>query len=127
MRSIYNVMVQKQFAFGKTKQRYEALTLSDISPEWAKRLEEQQQLQLPLPMSLTWLRWWFEITSAPKCVVGEAYGFSSSYTTSCRECGKIGEKFSLYFTLHSLSKLEENKRRFVKHWNEEHIHKIYKT
>jgi hypothetical protein len=37
-------MVQKQIAFEKTKQQHETLTLSDISPKWAKRLGEQQQL-----------------------------------------------------------------------------------
>ena len=34
-------MVQKQIAFEKTKLQQEALTLSDISPKWAKRLEEK--------------------------------------------------------------------------------------
>jgi hypothetical protein len=111
-------MVQKQIAFEKTKLQQEALTLSDISPKWAKRLEEQQQL--PVPLSITWLRWWFEIIYPPKCVVGEAYGFTRSYTYSCRECGNIGDKFSLYFTLHLSSKLEESKQRFVDHWNREH-------
>ena len=47
-------MVQKQIAFEK-KLEQEALTLSDISPKWAKRLGEQQQL--PVPLSITWLRW----------------------------------------------------------------------
>jgi len=112
-------MVQRQLAFEKTKQQQETLTLSDISPTWAKRLGEQQQ-QLPVPMSTTWLRWWFEITSASKCVVGEAHSLTSSYTTRCRECGKIGDKFSLYFTLNLCSKLEENKQSFVNHWNKEH-------
>ena len=111
-------MVQKQVAFEKTKQQLEGLTLSDISPRWAKRLGEQQQL--PVPMSITWLRWWFEIIYPPKCVVGEAYSFSRCYTDSCEECGEIGEKFTLYFTLHLSSKLEENKHRFVNHWNKEH-------
>lgn len=110
-------MVQKQIAFEKTKQLRELLTLSNISPKWARRLGEQQ---LPAPMSITWLRWWFEIISPPKCVVGEAYGFSRSYTDNCKECGNIGDKFTLYFTLHLSSKLEENKQRFVNHWNKEH-------
>jgi hypothetical protein len=105
-------------AFEKTKQQHEALTLSDISPKWAKRLGEQQQL--PVPLSITWLRWWFEIIYPPKCVVGEAHGFTRSYTYNCGECGKIGNKFSLYFTLHLSSKLEENKQGFVDHWNKEH-------
>ena len=43
-----------------------------------------------------------------------------SYIDSCEECGEIGEKFTLYFTLHLSSKLEENKHRFVNHWNKEH-------
>ena len=73
-------MAQKQIAFEKTKQQQETLTLSDISPNWAKRLGEQ----LPVPMSITWLRWWFEIIYPPKCVVGEAHGFTRSYTHSRR-------------------------------------------
>jgi hypothetical protein len=112
-------MAQKQIAFEKTRQQQETLTLSDISPNWAKRLGEQQH-KLPVPMSITWLRWWFEIIYPPKCVVGEAHGFKRSYTDSCRECGKIGDRFSLYFTLRLCSKIEDNKHRFVKHWNEEH-------
>lgn len=36
-------MVQKRVAFEKTKQLQEALALDDISPNWAKRLGEQQQ------------------------------------------------------------------------------------
>ena len=114
-------MVQKQIAFEK-KLEQEALTLSDISPKWAKRLGEQRQLSVPL--ATTWLRWWFEIIYPPKCVVGEAHGFTRSYTHTCRECAKIGDKFSLYFTLHLSSKLEENKRRFVDHWNKEHTYSL---
>jgi len=72
-------------------------------------------------MSVTWLRWWSEIIWPPKCVVGEADNFSRSETNCCSECGKIGDKFSLYFTLNLCSKLEENKQRFVKHWNKEHL------
>ena len=111
-------MAQEQIAFEKAKQQYEGLTLSYISPKWAKRLGEQQQL--PVPLSFTWLRWWFEIIHPTKCVVGEAHGFTRSYTFSCGECGKIGDKFSLYYTFHLCSKLEENKQRFVNHWNKEH-------
>jgi hypothetical protein len=112
-------MVQKQVASERTKQQQETLTLSDISPSWAKRLGECQEL--PAPMSVTWLRWWFEIIWPPKCVVGEAYGFTRSYSYCCSECGKIGDKFSLYFTLNLRSKFEENKQRFVNHWNREHV------
>ena len=93
-------MVQKQIAFEKTKTKLqqEALALDDISPKWAKRLGEQQQL--PVPLSITWLRWWFEIIYPPKCVVGEAHGFTRSYTYNCRECGKLVTSFP--FTLLSI-------------------------
>ena len=111
-------MVQRQVAFENTKKQQEALTLSNISPKWAKRLGERQEL--PVPMSITWLRYWFEIISASKCVVGEAHSLTSSYTTRCRECGKIGDKYTVYFTLNLWSKLEENTQRFVNHWNKEH-------
>jgi hypothetical protein len=47
-----NLMVQRQVAFENTKQQQqEALTLSDISPKWAKRLGERQKL--PVPISIT--------------------------------------------------------------------------
>ena len=111
-------MVQKQIAFQKTEQPREGLGFSDISPKWATRLGEQKRL--PVPMSITWLRWWFEIINPSRCVVGEAHGSKSSYSYSCGECGKIGNKFTLYYTLHLSSKLEENRQRLVNHWNKEH-------
>jgi hypothetical protein len=111
-------MLQEQIAFEKTKQQQEGLTFREISPKWAKRLGDQQQL--PIPMSLTWLHWWFEIINPSKCVVGEAHGSTRSHSYSCGECGKIGGDFTIYFTLHLSSKLDENIQRFVNHWNVEH-------
>jgi hypothetical protein len=57
-------------------------------------------------MSITWLRWWFEIIWPPKFVVEEAYGLTRN---CCSECGDIGDKFPLYFTPNLCSELEENK------------------
>ena len=111
-------MGQKQVAFEKTKHQQQGLTFSDISPNWAKRLGERQTL--PVPMSITWLRWYFDLKRASRCVVGEAHRYSSSYVHDCRECDELGWRFMLYFTVHSCSKIEENKQRFVKHWNKEH-------
>jgi hypothetical protein len=111
-------MAQKQIAFEKTKQQQEELTMSDISPKWAKRLGDQEEL--PVPMSITWLRWYFELKRASRCVVGEAHGYSSSFVYDCKECDEIGWRFMLYFTFHLSFKLEENKQRFVNHWNKEH-------
>jgi hypothetical protein len=93
------------------------LTLKDISPKWASRLKSEN---IPTFMSLTWLRWRFELQRSSKCVVGEAYGHSSRYTDDCYECDRIGCRFLYYFTLNWKRKLELNKQEFVKHWNEEH-------
>jgi hypothetical protein len=93
------------------------LTIEDISPIWASRLKKEN---LPTFMSRTWLRWRFELQKTSKCVVGEAYGYSSQYTDDCYECDRIGGRFLNYFMLNWRRMLELNKRDFVKHWNVEH-------
>lgn len=105
-------MVQRQVAFESTKKQQEALTLSNISPKWARRLGERQELRVPI-----WLRRYFELRGS-RCVV-EAHRFLASYMYDCRECDEIGWRFMLYFTVHSLSKLERNKQRLVNNWNRE--------
>jgi hypothetical protein len=97
------------------------LSLNDIAPEWSKRLEEQKEhKKLPFPLSFTWLRWHHEIKHSSKCIVGEAYGFSSSYTSTCKECDRFSVKFLYSFVIHSYPKIQENKDLFVEHWNECH-------
>jgi len=93
------------------------LTLEDISPKWASRLKSEN---MPTFMSLTWLRRRYELQKSSKCVVGEAYGYSSHYTENCDECNRIGCKFLYYFMLNRRKRLEQNKQDFVKHWNEAH-------
>ena len=95
------------------------LSLGDISPTWAVRLKEKRSSLFLL--SLTRFRWLFQILHQKKCIVAEAYGFSSCYTNNCPQCARIANKFSLYFTMNLLKKLEENQNRFVKHWNEKHL------
>jgi hypothetical protein len=96
------------------------LTLNEISPRWSRRLEQCQRKKLPFPLSFTWFRWYNEIRKSSKCIVGEAYGFSSSYTTNCKECDKFSVKFLYSFATYSHSKIQENKDSFVQHWNESH-------
>ena len=96
------------------------LTLEDISPKWGMRLKGEN---MPSFMSLTWLRWRYELQKTSRCVVGEAYGYSSDYTEDCDECNRIGCKFLYYFMLNRRKRLEQNKQEFVKHWNEEHSQK----
>ena len=92
------------------------LTLEDISPKWALRLKN-----MPTFMSPTWFQWRYQLQKASKCVVGEAYGYSSHYAENCNKCNKIGCKFLYYFMLNRRKKLEQNKQQFVKHWHEQHI------
>ena len=100
-------------------QDQESLTLSAISLLWTKRLEESKLLPL---LSLRRLKLYLELKRTAKRVVGEAYGFSSSYVFDCERCSKISWKFMFYFMIHSYSKLERTKNEFVKHWGEKHYH-----
>ena len=93
------------------------LTLEDISPKWALRLKNEN---MPSLLSPTWLQWRFELQRSSKCVVGEAYGYSSEYTENCDKCDRIGCRFLYYFMFNRRRKLEQNKQDFLKHWNEVH-------
>jgi hypothetical protein len=66
-------------------------------------------------------------TNPSRCVVGEAHKHSSMYIYSCHDCNSFGCKFMLYFTLNCRGKLELNKQKFVRHWNEEHCSVQYPT
>ena len=100
-------------------QNQELLTLDTISPLWAKRLEESKLLPL---LSLRRLQLYLELRDTSRCVVGEAYAFSSSYVYDCKMCSKISWKFMFYFMICSYSKLERTKKEFVKHWSKKHHH-----
>jgi hypothetical protein len=99
-----------------SKKRHE-LSFDTLSPKWAKRLSQP----LPTLLSLRWLRYYSEIRSASRCVVGEAHDFSSSYLKTCPECNRFSIKFMYSFLVHSKSRLEKNKLMFVRHWNERHL------
>jgi hypothetical protein len=92
-------------------------TLNDIAPRWSKRLEQKK---LPFPLSLTWLKWYFELDSPSKCIVGEAYGYSASYEKRCKECDILGWQFGHSFLMRSRSGLQKDVKVFVEHWNEKH-------
>jgi hypothetical protein len=110
-----HIQIQKSYVNYNEIQNQELLTLDAISPMWPKRLEESKLLSL---LSLERLRLYLELKETSKCVVGGAYGFSSSYESSCNRCSKISWKFMFYFMIHSYSKLEETKSQFVKYWSE---------
>jgi hypothetical protein len=109
------MQIKKSFANDNGIQNQELLTLNTISPIWAKKLEESKLLPL---LSFRRLKLYLELKRTAKCVVGEAYGFSSSYVRNCKTCSKISWKFMFYFMICSHSKLEDTKNEFVKHWSE---------
>lgn len=100
------------------KEKKKALTLEAIAPKWAKRLEQRNDL--PFPLSLTWLKWYYELDHPSKCVVGEAYGHCPTYQKECKQCDAIGWKFGGSFLLHSRVGIQKNIDEFVEHWNEKH-------
>ena len=128
----FALTVEKQFhQKAKQKERLhlplsllEQLMFEDISRIWASRLKKGN---LPIFMSSTWLQWCSELRRSSKCVVGEAYGYSSRYVYGCDDCNRIGCKFLLYFTLNWHGRLEANKQDFVSHWNEIHAQQVYRV
>jgi len=96
---------------------HKPLVLNEIAPDWAKRLVQQK---LPFTLSFTWFKWYFELDSPSKCVVGEAYGYSSSYEGECGECSQFGWRFGDMFMTRSKVGIEDNIQMFVSHWNDEH-------
>jgi hypothetical protein len=111
------MQMKKAYTNDSGLQNQELLTLDSISPTWAKRLEESKLLPL---LSLERFQLYLELRDTSKCVVGEAYGFSSSYVSSCKRCSTIAWKFMFYFMICSYSKLEGTKKEFLKHWGEKH-------
>jgi hypothetical protein len=99
-----------------------SFTLNDIAPRWSKRLERKK---LPFPLSLTWLKWYFELDSPSKCIVGEAYSYSALYEKRCKECDILGWQFGHSFLMHSRSGLQRDVKVFVEHWNEKHIRETH--
>ena len=118
------LIIEKQLNRRKQKLQEQQPVLEDISPIWASRLKKEN---LPTFMSWTWWKWHYELHRASKCVVGEAYGYSSEYTDDCGKCDRFGYKFLCYFTLNWRGKLESNKQDFVKHWNEKHNKSRYSS
>jgi hypothetical protein len=112
--------MQNKLSFQERIQQQKLLTFEDIVPKWAKKLN-QQKGQLPSMLSLIGLRWYFELLSNSKCIVGEAYGFSPSYVYNCKKCYNFGWEFMDSYTAHSRLRFERNKELFVKHWNEQHM------
>jgi hypothetical protein len=74
-------------------------TTTDIRGYLAYLASRLKKENMPTFLSLTCLRWRYELQKSSKCVVGDAYGYSSQYTDDCYECDRIGCRFLNYFML----------------------------
>lgn len=114
-----NTPFQRELNKGSTYGTAEqGLTVREISPNWSKRLFSGRGL--PFPLSPKWVKWYFELDSPSKCVIGEAYGYSSSYENTCKVCNRLGWSFGASFLLRSSIRLAKDAREFAVHWNKEH-------
>jgi|SRR5215217_3646557 len=109
--------MKTQYTCLDEQEKQKPLNLYDIAPRWAKRLERNK---LPFPLSPTWLKWYFELDSPSKCIVGEAYGYSALYEKKCKECDKLGWQFGHSFLMNSRLSLQRDVKIFVEHWTERH-------
>jgi hypothetical protein len=98
----------------------------DISPQWFERLskildeDNKKENKDEIVHKL-----YPEINSYEKCVVGEAYGYDSSYVIEgtkkrCQQCVALSGNFSYYLRLFDKQKIIETIDEFTKHWNEQH-------
>jgi hypothetical protein len=99
----------------------EYLTLRDITPQWFERLNKI----LNENDEETVHRLYSEINDYKRCIVGEAYGYDSSYiiqgtNRNCHECATLSGKFSYVLRRCNNRKLKEIIDKFTKHWNEKH-------
>jgi hypothetical protein len=85
---------------------------------WSERLNQARDNISPFAPILS--RWYHELTISSTCVVGEAYGFSSSYVHKCKLCKELSFQFMYCFLIQSDSGIENAKLDFEDHWNKEH-------
>lgn len=112
-------VMQSITTFVREEETKKGLTLKEIAPKWAERLDQKNNL--PFPLSLTWLKWYYELDHPSKCVVGEAYGYCPTYQKECKRCDTLGWKLGGSFLLRSKIGLQKNIEAFVEHWNEKHF------
>jgi hypothetical protein len=98
-----------------------SLRFSEIAPNWANKIKALGQEGFPFPLSFKWWRWYFELDSPSKCIVGEAYGYSSEYENECKRCDRLGWEFGHSFLIRSTEDFKDNIEEFVTHWNEKHM------
>ena len=106
------------------------LEFKDIVPQWFEKLgnllhENDSEIVEDILRKL-----YPEINSYHNCVLGEAYGFESSYFHSesnrCQKCSNLSGNFSYYIRVYDKTKIAETIDNFTKHWNEKHRYSLMK-
>ena len=77
-------------------------------------------------------KYYSEINSYERCVLGEAYGYDSSYAVAgsknrCQMCGELSGNFSFQIRLLDKKKIEMTINKFTIHWNEKHKIQVHKN
>ena len=92
--------------------------LKNICPIWHNRLTSNTKF--PTYLSLSWFKWFFELDSPKKCIVGEAHNYNSEYEKNCKECDLLGWEFGSYFLRNSREEFDRVLKKFIMHWNMKH-------
>jgi hypothetical protein len=117
-------------AGGETISNARYLEFKDIVPQWFEKLgnllhENDSEIVDDILRKL-----YPEINSYHNCVLGEAYGFESSYFHSesnrCQKCSNLSGNFSYYIRVYDKIKIAETIDNFTKHWNEKHMYSLMK-
>lgn len=98
-----------------------------IVPQWYERISKLLYKNVDADEFLWKL--YPEINSYQRCVVGEAYGYDSSYVIAdsknrCQMCGELSGIFSFYIRLLDQKNMEMAIEKFITHWNEKHRKKV---
>jgi hypothetical protein len=117
-------------AGGETISNARYLEFKDIVPQWFEKLgnllhENDSEIVDDILRKL-----YPEINSYHNCVLGEAYGFESSYFHSesnrCQKCSNLSGNFSYYIRVYDKIKIAETIDNFTKHWNEKYMYSLMK-
>ena len=94
-----------------------------IVPQWFERLNKLLFENVDADDFL-W-KYYSEINSYERCVLGEAYGYDSSYAVAgsknrCQMCVELSGNFSFQIRVLDKKKIEMTINKFTIHWNEKH-------
>lgn len=117
-------------AGGETISKARYLEFKDIVPQWFEKLDKLLYENDSNIVDDILRKLYPEINSYHKCVLGEAYGYESSYIQSesknlCQKCSNLSGNFSYYIRVYDKTKIAETIDNFTKHWNEKHKYFTY--